>query len=79
MIRKIKIGAVWKREKEDTGVYFTGSVDLPTSVILNPDMSIFLFKNRSEHEKSPAFDVFIAESGKKQNGNKNTESDLEEF
>lgn len=79
MIRKIKIGAVWKRKKEEGDVYFTGSVDLPTSVILNPDMSIFLFKNRSEHEKSPAFDVFIAESGKKQDSNKSAEGDLEEF
>lgn len=74
----LKIGAVWKREKEDK-IYFTGKVDIPVPVILNPGVSILLFKNRSEHEKSPTFDVFIAESGKKQNGNKNAEGDLEEF
>ena len=74
----IKIGAVWKREK-DGKTYFTGRVDLPVPVILNPEMSILLFKNKSEHEKSPALDVFIAESGKKQNGNTGNDGSLEEF
>ena len=69
----IKIGAVWKGSKEDGEVYLTGKVDSPVPIILNPGVSILLFKNRSEHEKSPTFDVFIAEPGKKQNGNKSAD------
>jgi hypothetical protein len=69
----IKIGALWRCEKENSKVKFTGKVDLPTPLILTPGLSILLFKNKSEHEKSPVLDVFIADSGQKQNGNKSAD------
>lgn len=75
----IKIGAVWKYEKEETGTYFKGRIDLPVPILLNPGTSILLFKNRSDHEKAPALDVLIDEPQKKQNESKNVEADLEEF
>ena len=75
----IKIGAVWKKEHEKKGTYFIGRIDLPVPIILNPGMSILLFKNRSDHEKAPALDVMISEPQEKKETNKNVESDLEEF
>ena len=75
----IKIGALWKCEKEGSKVKFTGKVDLPIPVILEPGASILLFLNKSEHEKAPVLDIFIAESENRQTGNKNSESALEEF
>jgi len=57
----LKIGSVWRYEKEDETVYFKGRIDLPCPVILEPGVSILLFKNKSDHEKSPALDILIAE------------------
>lgn len=73
-----KIGAVWKKEHETKGAYFVGRVDCPVPIIINPGTSIWLFKNRSDHEKAPALDILISEE-KKQNGNKNVSGALEEF
>ena len=57
----LKIGSVWRYEKEDETVYFKGRIDLPCPVVLGPGISILLFKNKSDHEKSPALDILIAE------------------
>jgi len=67
----IKIGALWKREK-DGSVFFSGQIDTPCPIILNPETSVLLFKNKSEHEKSPYFDILIAEN-RKQNDNQDDE------
>lgn len=75
----LKIGALWKREKDDGTVYFSGKVDIPVSITLAPGTSLLLFKNRSEHEQSPTLDVFVAEPQKKKNGNTGNEGSLEEF
>lgn len=75
-----KIGAVWKKEHEKKGTYFVGRVDCPMPIIINPGTSIWLFKNRSDHEKAPALDILIsAPEERKQNGGKNVEESLEEF
>jgi len=57
----LKIGSVWRYEKEDGPVYFKGRIDLPCPIILGPGVSVLLFKNKSDHEKSPALDILIAE------------------
>lgn len=67
-----KVGALWKREKADGTVFFSGQLDMPCPVILNSEVSILLFKNKSDHEKSPYFDILVAEN-KKQDGNQDTE------
>ena len=58
----LKIGAVWKRTKEDGTVYLSGRIDSPVPIIIDETTQILLFKNKSEHEKSPAFDVLISKS-----------------
>ena len=57
----IKIGSVWRYEKEDGTVYFSGKVDAPCSIILEKNAKVLLFANKSDHEKSPALDILIAE------------------
>jgi len=74
----IKIGAVWKKENEKKGTFFIGKIDLPMPIILNPGMTIMLFKNRSDHEQAPALDVLISKPQEKQES-KNVEDDLTEF
>jgi len=67
-----KVGALWKREKSDGTVFFAGQLDTVFPIILGPGLSIMLFKNKSEHEKSPYFDIIIAEN-KKQDDYQGTE------
>ena len=56
----IKIGAVWSRKKEDGTPYFKGTVDCPVGVVLADGLDILLFKNKSDHENAPDFDVLVA-------------------
>lgn len=58
----IKIGSVWKSTKEDGSVYYSGTIDVPFPITLSSNNRILIFKNRSEHEKSPAMDILIAEA-----------------
>jgi len=58
----MKIGSVWKSTKEDGTVYYSGNIDVPFSITLNNNNRILIFKNRSDHEKSPAMDILIAEA-----------------
>jgi len=55
-----KIGAFWKYTKEDGTIYFKGRIDFPANLIIGEDTDILLFKNKSDHEKSPALDLLIA-------------------
>jgi len=63
----IKIGAVWKKEKEGK-VFYSGRVDMPCSIILDNETSILIFQNKSEHEQSPDFDILISKSKPKSEG-----------
>lgn len=58
----MKIGSVWKSTKEDGTVYYSGNIDVPCPITLNGSNRILIFKNKSEHEKSPALDILIAEA-----------------
>ena len=66
----LKIGALWRREKKDdegnTKVFFSGNFDIPCPMLIDKNTSIICFKNKSEHEKAPALDIFIAENKPKQ-------------
>ena len=73
----IKIGSVWKYEKEDGTIYFKGRMDLPCPVILEKNVSILLFKNKSDHEKSPALDILIAEDKPKPTPQASSNSDVD--
>jgi len=66
----IKIGAVWKKEKEGK-VFYSGRIDMPCSIILDSETSIFIFPNKSEHEQSPDFDILISKSKPKNEGGGN--------
>jgi len=57
----IKVGSLWRHENEDSKVIFRGKVDLPCPILLEKNTSILLFKNTSDHEKSPVLDILIAE------------------
>lgn len=54
----IKIGSVWKKEGENSD-YMIGRVSCPIPLILTQGNTILLFPNKSEHEKSPDYDVMI--------------------
>jgi len=69
-----KIGAFWKYEKEDGTVYFKGRIDFPAGLILNDETDVLLFKNRSEHEKSPVLDLLIAKRQPKKQQQANDQS-----
>jgi hypothetical protein len=58
--KMMKIGSVWKSTKEDGSVYYSGNIDVPCPITLSDDNRILIFKNRSEHEKSPALDILIS-------------------
>jgi len=75
----LKIGSVWKYEKDDGTIYFKGRVDLPCSVLLDKGVSILLFKNKSDHEKSPALDVLIAEDKPKPQQQQNASNSDADF
>ena len=62
----IKIGAVWKYEKDDGTAYYSGRIDVECPIILSNENSILLFKNKSDHEKSPLFDVLISKQRPKE-------------
>jgi len=64
----IKIGAVWKYEKDDGTAYYSGRIDLDAPLLLSNENSILLFKNKSDHEKSPLFDVLISKPRPKEGG-----------
>ena len=64
----IKIGAVWKYEKDGGETYYSGRIDLDAPILLSNENSILLFKNKSEHEKSPLFDVLISRPKQKEGG-----------
>jgi len=66
-----KIGVLWKREK-DGKVYFSGHMDRKYQIILTPNTPIVLWRNKSENEKAPYYDILIAED-KKQGGNQDEE------
>ena len=55
----IKIGAVWRKEK-DGNVFYSGRVDMPCPIILDGDTNLLIFKNKSDHEQSPDFDILIS-------------------
>ena len=67
----IKIGAVWKYEKDDGTTYYSGRIDLDAPLPLSNDNTILLFKKKSDHEKSPLFDVLIGKSKPKSEGGAN--------
>ena len=67
----IKIGAVWKYEKDDGTTYYSGRIDLDAPLFLSNENTILLFKNKSEHEKSPLFDVLIGKPRSKSEGGAN--------
>jgi hypothetical protein len=66
----IKIGAVWRKEKEGK-VFYSGKVDMPCSIILDGETSILIFQNKSDHEQSPDFDVLISKPKQKSEGGGN--------
>jgi len=63
----IKIGAVWKKEKEGK-VFYSGRVDMPCSIILDGETNILIFQNKSDHEQSPDFDILISKPRPKEGG-----------
>jgi len=71
----VKIGSVWKSTKEDGTVYYSGTIDVPFPITLSSDNRILIFKNRSEHEKSPAMDVLIAEAQPARTQTQDTDND----
>jgi len=73
----IKIGSLWRHEKEDSKVIFRGKVDVPCPIILEKGMSFVLFKNKSDHEKAPALDILIAEDKPKPAPQANSNSDVD--
>jgi len=64
----IKIGAVWQYKKDDGTAYYSGRIDLDAPILLSNENSILLFKNKSDHEKSPLFDVLISKPRPKEGG-----------
>ena len=54
----IKLCGLWKRKKKDEAetVYYKGHID-----ILGID--VLLFQNKSDHPKSPTFDLLVAKKG----------------
>ena len=73
----IKIGSLWRHEKEDSKVIFRGKVDVPCPIILEKGMSFVLFKNKSDHEKAPALDILLAEDTPRPQTQANPNSDVE--
>ena len=67
----IKIGAVWKKEKDDGSVYYVGGIDLPFPILLGDENSIWIFRNKAKeagNEKAPDFDISITKSRPKEGG-----------
>ena len=64
----IKIGAVWQYKKDDGTTYYSGRIDLDAPIILSNENTILIFKNKSEHEKSPDFDILISKQKPKNEG-----------
>ena len=69
----IKLGSLWRPEKEDSKVVFRGKVDVSCPVILEKGMVFLLFKNKSDHEKSPVLDILIAEDTPKPQASSNSD------
>ena len=67
----IKIGALWRYEKDDGTVHYSGRIDLDAPILLSNENTILLFKNKSDHEKSPLFDVLISKPRPKGEGGGN--------
>lgn len=61
MARMTKVGALWMATKKDGEKYLSGRIDLPFSITLKGDERILAFKNKSENENAPIFDILIAE------------------
>ena len=61
-----KIAGVWQNEKEDGTVYFSGKIQLDAPMLINDELYLYVFKNHSEHEKSPQYDILIAKPRKKE-------------
>ena len=55
-----KVGAFWIRETEAAGKFMSGQIDVPVPIIIGPDDRLMLFKNKSESENSPAYDLMVA-------------------
>ncbi|NIT03434.1 hypothetical protein GTO10_00610 [Candidatus Saccharibacteria bacterium] len=64
-----KIAGVWQNEKEDGTAYFSGKIQLDAPTVISDELYIYIFKNQSDHEKSPAYDVLISKPKKKEGGN----------
>jgi len=67
----LKIAGVWRKEKDDGTAFYSGKVDTPCPIILENDTHLLIFKNKSDHENSPAFDVLIGKSKPKSEGGGN--------
>lgn len=58
--RMRKIGAFWVKESEAAGKFMSGRLDIPVPIIIGPDDSLMLFRNKSESENSPDYDLMVS-------------------
>jgi uncharacterized protein (DUF736 family) len=63
-----KIAGVWQKEKDDGTPYFSGKIQLDAPIIISDELYLYVFKNKSDHEKSPQYDILIAKPTKKEGG-----------
>ena len=57
-----KVGAFWLKESEAAGKFMSGQIDVPVPIIIGPDDRLMLFRNKSESENSPDYDLMVAPS-----------------
>jgi uncharacterized protein (DUF736 family) len=59
----LKIGGLYSGQDKNGNDMFSGNVDIPVDVVINPESRIVIFTNpRKEAENHPDFEVFLTKN-----------------
>jgi len=71
-----KLFSLWINKSDKGKKYMSGQIqDNGVSFMLHPGSRILVFKNKSDSENSPAYDVFVSSDNKDKSSSKKDNSD----